>query len=167
MVADTVERIRPKMKIYETVKEIDEAITKVMADERTHMGTEEYAEDREDEEADEDDESDASGADESDDGEEDSESEEEESASEESDDGDDQEYSRGEEHSKQKADEVDQFEKEMQQLLIDSLEQSKNALRPSILRELPDPQPKKKGADEEKIPGSFGLLQKKAGKMVV
>lgn len=158
MVLDTLEKLRPKLVFPEQKPEADEAVTKLLATERAQhadLGWEEK-EEREDEEE----EDSTEGEEEDEESGQDEESSEEESEEEdESDsDGDDnQDYDRGD---RRHFEELEEFDKEVQQMMADSLAKEKTA--PRALAELPEPPPSKK-TDAQQPPGVFTLMQKKVG----
>eukprot|EP00931_Biecheleriopsis_adriatica_P059719 TRINITY_DN35795_c0_g1_i1.p1 TRINITY_DN35795_c0_g1~~TRINITY_DN35795_c0_g1_i1.p1 ORF type:complete len:1224 (-),score=400.36 TRINITY_DN35795_c0_g1_i1:222-3830(-) len=168
MVYDTLEKLRPKLVYPEAKTDAEQAVVKILDTERKNLdfGDAEKPDGKDEEDEDEDDESseEDSGSEEEDESsEEDSDEEGEESESE---DEDDDAYDRGDDEQKHAAE--DDFDKEVQQMLIESLEKEKNA--PRVLTELPAPTliAKKSENMGDQPFGSFGLLQKKAGgKMIM
>lgn len=183
MVNDTLERIRPKMSIPSSKEAIDKTILKLLQTERETLDLENDGEDGEDEgageESSEDDES-SSGSSGSDS--EDSESEESGSSSEDSDSdsGDeskgkgkgkgggkskgDSSYSRGGQVEARKEAEVDEFEKEVEKLMLESFEGAKRMPRPQV-SELPAPPTaeKRPEAASGPKPGMFSLMARPRG----
>ncbi|CAJ1376709.1 unnamed protein product [Effrenium voratum] len=158
MVYDTLERLRPRLVYPELKAKANEAVISLLDKEKMdlNVGGEKADGRDEDEEGDEDEstEEEESGSDES------SEESEGEEDSTESDD-DEEAYDRGDEGQKHAAE--DDFDKEVQQILIDSLEKERNA--PRILSELPPPTMIAKKTEQlgEMPMGQFNLLQKKTG----
>lgn len=168
MVDDTLERIRPKMHRTTTMVESDEAIKKLLQSERENLDlSEEGMEEQEgegDDDSSEESES-SSGSDDDSSSGEGSESEDDDSDSDS--DQEDVDYDRGSEAQQRQAVEIDEFDKEVQQMLIESLEREKHAPRGLVLTDLPAPTAQKRpeGAGQ---PGMFSLLQKpRGGKVVV
>jgi len=167
IVWDTLDRLRPKLGYPATKAEAEERVLKLLKNERETLDLEIERDDERDEECGDDDSSD----------EEDSGSEDEEDSSNEEDDSDDEEsdseededeaYDRGEAPDKTKHnEELDEFDKEVQQMLIDSLAREKHA--PRVLRDLPLPPPSATRPEGSSEAGGFSLVQKRAGgKMLV
>mmetsp|Transcript_919 Transcript_919/g.2150 ORF Transcript_919/g.2150 Transcript_919/m.2150 type:complete len:1199 (-) Transcript_919:249-3845(-) len=160
MVYDTLERLRPKLTYPELKADANEAVTRQLDKEKDDVDVGGGNADDQDDDEDEEDESSDEDESESDDGEESSEEESEEEDDSESDD-DEAEYDRGD-HEQQHAAE-DDFDKEVQQMLIESLEKERNA--PRVLSELPPPTVIARKTEQlaESPLGQFSLLQKKTG----
>lgn len=160
MVYDTLERLRPKLTYPELKADANEAVMRQLDKEKDDVVVGGGNADDQDDDEDEEDESSDEDESESDDGEESSEEESEEEDDSESDD-DEAEYDRGD-HEQQHAAE-DDFDKEVQQMLIESLEKERNA--PRVLSELPPPTVIARKTEQlaESPLGQFSLLQKKTG----
>jgi len=160
MVYDTLERLMPKLTYPELKADANEAVTRQLDKEKDDVDVGGGNADDQDDDEDEEDESSDEDESESDDGEESSEEESEEEDDSESDD-DEAEYDRGD-HEQQHAAE-DDFDKEVQQMLIESLEKERNA--PRVLSELPPPTVIARKTEQlaESPLGQFSLLQKKTG----
>lgn len=158
MVYDTLDRLRPRLVYPELKSEANEMLLRILDREKDDldMGGDKEGREEEDDEGDEDEstEEEESGSDE-----ESSEEESEEEDASESDDDEDA-YDRGDDDQKHAAE--DDFDKEVQQILIESLEKERNA--PRILSELPPPTVIAKKTEQREVPtGQFNLLQKKTG----
>uniref|UniRef100_A0A7S0B3B4 MIF4G domain-containing protein n=1 Tax=Pyrodinium bahamense TaxID=73915 RepID=A0A7S0B3B4_9DINO len=161
MVHDTLERLRPRLVFPPSQAVADEAVLKLLQQERETLDLgEERAEEREEEGGDEEstDDEDSGSEDEDDSSNEEEDSDDEESESEDDDEG---AYDRGEEVATKHAEELEEFDREVQQLLIDSLEREKHA--PRVMSELPAPPPIAKRPEGSGEPGVFSLLQRKPG----
>lgn len=160
MVYDTLERLRPRL-TYPTLKtDASEAVLKLLDREKDDL---DVGGDKADERDDDDDEAEDESTEEDDSGS-DEESSEEESEEEDASESDDDEdaYDRGDEVQKHAAE--DDFDKEVQQILIESLEKERNAPR-MTLAELPQPLQIAKKTEQmgDMAMGQFNLLQKKTG----
>lgn len=174
MVGDMLERLRPKLKIPTELAESDKQILKLLQSERETLDLEEDKDDKDDEEAKDEDDSSSSSSEDDDDsssGEGGESEEESESDSEEEEDGGkgkgrgrmrDEDYNRGTAENE----EEDEFEKEVQQMLIDSLEREKHVQR-GMLSELPTLPQTKRPEGAQPMPGMFSLMQKRQGGKVV
>eukprot|EP00930_Biecheleria_cincta_P042854 TRINITY_DN29491_c0_g1_i1.p1 TRINITY_DN29491_c0_g1~~TRINITY_DN29491_c0_g1_i1.p1 ORF type:complete len:1230 (-),score=316.57 TRINITY_DN29491_c0_g1_i1:446-4135(-) len=161
MVYDTIERIRPKQ-TFPTKDAADEAVLKLLESERESMdiGADEKAaspeEDSTDEDEDEDEDESSSDDDSSDD----------EEAEEESDTDDDEDVAAYDRHDveteKKHAAAEDDFDKEVQEMLMEALEREKNAPKRGM-SELPPPPAIKTSSDQPRPMGMFSLMQKKPG----
>jgi len=164
MVDDTLERIRPKMHRTTSVSESDEAITKLLQSERENLDLSEEGVEQEeagDDSSEEEESESSSGSDSDSSSGEGSESEEDESDSES--DQEDEDYARGAEAHQKMASEIDDFDKEVQQMLIESLEREKHAPRGNALTDLPTPPPAAKRPEGTVQPGMFSLLGRPRG----
>jgi len=74
---------------------------------------------------------------------------------------------RGAEAHQKMATEIDDFDKEVQQMLIESLEREKHAPRQGALTDLPTPPPAAKRPESTGQPGMFSLLGRPRGGKVV
>eukprot|EP00927_Polykrikos_kofoidii_P066230 TRINITY_DN61869_c0_g1_i1.p1 TRINITY_DN61869_c0_g1~~TRINITY_DN61869_c0_g1_i1.p1 ORF type:complete len:1314 (+),score=281.66 TRINITY_DN61869_c0_g1_i1:502-3942(+) len=169
MVGDMLERLRPKLVVQTDLAKMDKIIIDILKNENVEKSTPTDEKERQDDEGqDEDESSEDSDSSETDSSDESGESEEDsgsEDDDEESDD-DHEDYVRGDEASKRQHDEFDEFDREVQQMLIDSLEKEKNA--PRAPAELPTPPTiaKRQEGDSAEQRG-FSLLQKKTGGKVL
>lgn len=177
MVYDTLERLRPKLVFPPTKEVADAAVMKLLQAERETLDLSDKAEVQEDEAEPAEpgkgeDSSDGDDSESSDDDEDSEEEDSEEESSDEESSGDEEgaEYSRGggiAGGKTQHEQELDDFDKEVQAMLISSLEREKNVPR-GLLKELPDTKAAKLQQTEAPPPGAFSLIQKKSGgKMMV
>jgi len=179
MVYDVLERLRPKLVFPEQKEKAEQSVLKLLRTERETLDLTEVQEeeaegprggggggggDREDEDSES-----GSGSEGSDDEDEESESEDEGSSSSEEDSEGEDEYTRrgggASEQKTQHEQELEDFNKELQQMLITSLEREKTSTR--VLRDLPVPSATTAAAGTAGqptiAPGAFSLVQKRAG----
>jgi len=160
MVYDTLERLRPRLTYPKLKSDAAEAVLRLLDKEKDDL---DVGGDKADERDDEDDEADEDESTDEDESGSDMESSEEESEEEDASESDDDEdaYDRGGEGQKHAAE--DDFDKEVQQILMESLQRERNA--PRILSELPPPTVIAKKTEQlgDMPTGQFNLLQKKTG----
>jgi len=160
MVYDTLERLRPRLTYPKLKSDAAEAVLRLLDKEKDDL---DVGGDKADERDDEDDEADEDESTDEDESGSDMESSEEESEEEDASESDDDEdaYDRGGEDQKHAAE--DDFDKEVQQILMESLQRERNA--PRILSELPPPTVIAKKTEQlgDMPTGQFNLLQKKTG----
>jgi len=172
MVNDTLDRVRPKMVLPATLAEADEIVLDLLQAERDTLDlTDEREIDEREAMADEEDDSsdeDESGSEEDEDSSSEEDDSEDEETSEESDADDLGEYDRGDVGHTKHAEEIDEFDREVQQMLIESLEREKQQQAKRMLTDLPAPPPVAKRPEGASDPGVVSLLQRpRGGKMTI
>lgn len=164
MVHDTLERVRPKLVFPEAKADADKAVMSILKHERENLDLSEEKEGELMEQEDQDEDEETESESESESGSDSSASSD--SDSEDSDDSDAparredlRDYRREEKSDTQHQKEVDDFDREVQQMLIDSLERERVAPRSGL--DLPEPPASKR--PEAGPPATFSLLQKPRG----